>query len=238
MNDETTMEDEFIDFQCPYCGEQVSFPKTARGLVQECFNCSEPMVVPEAGGLGGKILLPATTTNLSLRRFAGADWKDLMQLFSNEEFCERAPLVLDGEERITRWLDEDAQVKITTPNAPFTLAAQSLESGRVIGILTLSFSDAERLQAILTLALLPDFVRAGLDVEAARGALGFCFDSISLHRVQGFCLSTDDVLNPMFEKAGLRREGEFVKNRKIGGEWVSTVAYAILREEFQKGAGQ
>src|SRR5271170_2248656 len=81
MSDDTAAEDQFIDFKCPCCGEQVSFPVTTSGSVQECFNCTEAIIVPERDGEGRQIPLPITTANLTLRKFRGADWKDLLQLF-------------------------------------------------------------------------------------------------------------------------------------------------------------
>jgi RimJ/RimL family protein N-acetyltransferase len=77
-----------------------------------------------------------------------------------------------------------------------------------------------------------------LNIEAAKGALTFCFDGLSLHRVQGFCDGEDTANRQMFEKANMRREGEFVRNRRVLDRWTNTLAYAILREEFQKGAPQ
>jgi RimJ/RimL family protein N-acetyltransferase len=238
MNDDTAMEDQFIDFNCPNCEAEVSFPATCAGSVQECFDCTEALIVPKSGGVGGRIPLPITTPRLALRKFRGEDWKDLMHLFANEDFFAAAPFKLDSEERIARWLEEDAVVKLTSPGVPFMLAVQALEGARVIGCLSLSFSDAERLQAILYIAIHPEFQRKGLGAEAMIGALGFCFQGISLHRVQGFCESTNTAACRLFEKAGMRREGEFVRDHKVDDQWVNSVAYAVLSEEFKASPGQ
>ena len=238
MNDDTAAEDQFIDFKCPCCGEQVSFPATSAGSVQECFNCTEPIIAPERGGVGRKIPLPIVTTRLTLRKFRGADWKDMLQLFANDEFFDAAPFKVDGEEQIARWLEQDAVVKLTSPGVPFILSVQTNENPKVIGCLSLAFSDAERLQAVLYIVIHRDFLRKGFAVEAAMGVLGFCFKGITLHRVQGFCDSTNAAACRLFEKAGMRREGEFVKSHKVENQWANTVAYAILREEFKAGTGQ
>jgi RimJ/RimL family protein N-acetyltransferase len=237
MNDDTAADDQFIDFKCPCCGELVSFPATCRGSVEECVNCTEPILVPASGSEGGRIPLPIATQRLTLRKFRGSDWKDLLQLFSNDEFFDAAPFKLEGEEQIARWLEADAVVKLTSPDVPFILAVQAQEGAKVIGCLSLTFSDAARLQAILQVVIHPDFQRRGFGTEAAVGALGFCFQGISLHRVQGFCVSTNVAGGRLFEKAGMRREGEFVQDRKDGNQWTNTVAYAILREEFKPTAG-
>lgn len=238
MSDDTTSEEQFIDFKCPCCGEQVSFPKACAGLARECFNCNEPVIVPDSGGEGRRIPLPIATARLTLRKFRGADWKDLLQLFSDDEFFAAAPFKLEGEERIARWLEADAVVKLTTPGVPFILAVQAQEGAKVIGCLSLAFSDAERLQAILYIVLHRDFQRRGFGAEAAMGALGFCFKGISLHRVQCYCDSTNAAACRLFEKAGMRREGEFMQDHKVGDQWANTAAYAILREEFDTAAGK
>jgi RimJ/RimL family protein N-acetyltransferase len=239
MSDETVTEDQFIDFKCPYCGEQVSYPAISVGSMQECVNCSEPILVPESGNEGGCIPLPFTTARLILRKFRAEDWKNLLYLFSDDEFFfGAAPFKLDGEERIARWLEEDAIVKLTTPDVPFILAVQARESGKVIGSLSLTFSDAARLQAILHVAIHRDFQRKGFGIEAMIGALGFCFQGISLHRVQGFCDNSNVAAARLFEKAGMRREAEFVRDHKVGEEWANSLAYAILREEFKPTPSQ
>ena len=238
MSDDTTTEEQFIDFKCPCCGEQVSFPKSCADRAMECFNCTEPVVVPDTGGEGRRIPLPITTPRLTLRKFRGADWKDLLQLFSDDDFYDAAPFKLEGEEKISRWLEADAVVKLTTPGVPFILAVQEQEGAKVIGCLSLTFSDAERLQAILQIVLHHDFQRRGFGTEAALGALGFCFKGISLHRVTGYCDSTNVAACRLSEKVGMRREGEFVSDHQVRDQWASTAAYAILREEFDKAAGK
>ena len=52
MSDDTAADEQFIDFKCPACGEQISFPKTCAGLAQECFNCTVAIIVPTEGGEG------------------------------------------------------------------------------------------------------------------------------------------------------------------------------------------
>lgn len=238
MSDDTTAEEQFIDFKCPCCGEQVSFPKFCAGLARECFNCTEPIIVPDSGGEGRRIPLPITTPRLTLRKFRGADWKDLLQLFSDDDFFAAAPFKLDGEERIARWLEADAVVKLTTPGVPFILAVEAQKGAKVIGCLSLGFSDADRLQAIVYIVLHRDFQRRGFGVETMLGMLRFCFEGISLHRVQGFCDSTNVAACQLFEKAGMRREAEFVSDHKAGERWANTAAYALLRDEFQTAAGK
>lgn len=203
--------------------------------MQECFNCTEPIIVPQSGGEGGRIPLPISTPSLTLRKFREADWKGLLQLFSDDEFFSVSSLKLDGEEQVTRWLAEDATIKLTTPGVPFTLAVETLENPKIIGLLSLRFSNAERSQVAIDLVLHREFRRRGFGLEALNGALEFCFGGISLHRVQAFCDSANAAACGLLAKAGLRREGEFVRDHKTGDDWANTMAYAMLREEFKSG---
>lgn len=233
MSDETAAEEQFIDFECPCCQEQVSFPASAAGSLQECFNCTGAIIVPESGDKGHLIPLPAKTARLTLRKFNGEDWKDLVQLFSNDDFFTAAPFKLEGEEQIARWLEQDGVVKLTSQGVPFILAVQLNEKAGVIGCVSLHFSDVTRLQANLYVAIHPEFQRQGFGVEAFTGMLDFCFRGLSLHRVQGFCESQNTAASGLLARSGMRREGEFIKDHKVGDQWASTLAFAMLREEFK-----
>ena len=80
-------EENFIDFKCPCCHEPVSFPKETAGFVQGCPSCNESLIVPDDGSeVGRPIPLPIATPRLVLRRLAAGDWKDLLELMSDEEF--------------------------------------------------------------------------------------------------------------------------------------------------------
>ncbi|MGA2659004.1 MAG: GNAT family protein [Verrucomicrobiota bacterium] len=224
-------EESFIDFRCPYCGETISFPRENAGHPQACPGCTESVIVPEDGSPEGrKLPLPITTERLVLRRFAPADWQDLLECLSDEEtfrHMEGRPL---EEDDVLRWLERESQVKLTTPDQAFYLGIQSQASEKVVGYVSLSFS--EPFQAALQVVLNRAFQRQGLALEAVGAVLGFCFQAIRLHRVTASCHGQNGPACKLCESAGLRREGEFVKSRLFDGEWVNTVSYAALEEEY------
>jgi RimJ/RimL family protein N-acetyltransferase len=228
-------EENFIDFKCPYCGEPVSFPRENAGYAQACPNCTQSVIVPDdASEVGHQIPLPIATPRLVLRRLASSDWKDLLEVISDEEFYryqDGAPLDEDG---VLHWLESDAHVKLTTPDQPFYLGIQSQEAGKLIGYLSLSFTDSQRLQVTFDLGLNRSFQRQGLALEAVEALLGFCFEGLKLHRVAGWCDSRNTAACRLLEKVGLRREGEFLKNRWLHGEWTNSIWYAALEEEYLK----
>jgi RimJ/RimL family protein N-acetyltransferase len=225
-------EESFIDFKCPYCSEPVSFPQENAGFVQACPNCFESLIVPEDGSeVGRQIPLPITTPRLLLRRLAASDWRDLLELLSDEEFFRYQDGVPLDEDGILRWLESDAHVRLTTPDQPFHLGIQVQDGGKLIGYLSLSFTDPQRLQVTFNIGLNRSFQRKGFALEAVAAMLGFCFEGLKLHRVAGWCDSRNAAACRLLEKAGLRREGEFVKNRWVHAEWTNSIWYAALDEE-------
>src|SRR5882724_5929957 len=80
--------------------------------------------------------------------------------------------------------------------------------------------------------------KQGLAIEAVDALLGFCFEAIKLHRVTTSCDSRNSAAGKLFERVGMRREAEFVKDTPDVEGWLSTVWYAALEEEYlDSGSG-
>lgn len=226
-------EESFVDFKCPHCNEPVSFPQESAGFVQACPNCTESFIVPEDGSeVGKQIPLPIKTPRLVLRRLAAHDWKDLLELMSDEEFFRYRDGVPLEEEGVLHWLESDVHVKLTTPEQALYLGIEVQNGGKLIGYLSLTFTDPQRLQVTFSIGLNRSFHRQGFALEAVEALLGFCFEGLKLHRVAGWCDSRNAAACRLLEKAGLRREGEFVKSRWAHGEWTNSIWYAVLAEEY------
>lgn len=228
-------EEDFIDFTCPYCSDSVSFPIQHRGSLQQCPMCFESLLVPETAGEPGRVIpVPFSTQRLTLRRLDPGDWKDLLEFMSDEQtfrYTTGRPL---DEDAVLRWLESDPHVKLTTPEQPFCLGLSLLEGGKLIGYATLSLS-TDLLQARISIHLNPAQQKHGFGLEALNGLLKFCFREIRLHRVFATCDSRNTAAVRLLEKLGLRREGEFIKDSQIHGEWTNTLWYAALGEDYDRG---
>lgn len=229
-------EDNFVDFNCPYCGDTVSFPGDLPSIIQECPRCAQSLLMPTEGeAVGRRIPLPLSTPEFLLRRLGPGDWKDLLEIYSDEEifrFMDGYPL---DEEAILRWLETDSQTSLTTPHHYFHLGIQDQRSEKMVGLLELLLTENHR-QAKLSLVVNRQFQRQGVGTKALAMALNFLFQDLNLHRVYASCDNRNAAACRMLEKSGFRREGEFLKDGLLRGEWVSTTWHAILREEFSKGA--
>src|SRR5262245_51154993 len=227
------IDENFIDCKCPDCGEPVSFPESSAGRLEKCPNCTEDLVVPDDGSeLAGKIPLPIATPRLVLRRLASADWKDLLDFLSDEELFQYVENYPMDEKQVLEWLDADQHVKLTTPNTTFCLAIELLSQRAVMGIVYLRFKEDARSQMDVRIYVRRKCHRQGFATEALNAILNFCFAGIGLHRVSAWCDSRNSGACRLAEKAGMRREGELMKDRYLNGEWINTVLYALLNEEY------
>jgi len=228
-------EDNFIDFKCPYCEADASFPEPFAGTAQDCPNCLESLVVPKASTpVGGRLPLPIRTARLALRRLKPDDWKDLLDLMSREELFRYEEGHTLDEPGVLRWLETDRTARLTHAGQSFFLGVELQEKARLIGFVSITCHDEAHLQAGLTVTIHPQFQRQGYGTEAVGGVLGFCLEGIHVHRLTATCDSRNLACCRMLEKAGMRREGEFLEDRFVNGAWVSTAYYALLREEYEK----
>jgi ribosomal-protein-alanine N-acetyltransferase len=224
----------FIDCKCPYCGEAISFREDAAWGVEECPDCTEDLVVPGDGGeTAGRIPIPITTPRLILRRLAATDWEDLVEFLSDAELFRYVQEISPGEKEVVEWLASDRRVKLTTPETTFCLAIELRPQGKVIGNVYLDSTDQYRSQTNVRIYVGRKFQRQGIATEALKAVLGFCFDGIAMHRVSAWCDSRNIAACRLAEKAGMRREGELVKERFVNEEWINTVLYAFLNEEYR-----
>jgi RimJ/RimL family protein N-acetyltransferase len=229
-------EESFVDFKCPYCGEAVSFPQSDAGSARACPGCMETVVVPaESTEFGGKPPLPVSASRLVLRRLKSSDWQDLLAFLADEELFRHVEGWPLEEEQILQWLEADAHVKLTSPGQVFCLGIENLADNKVVGYIGMSFTGSHPLQATIgSFFLGRSHQHQGLAREALTALLGFCFKGINCHRVSAWCDSRNAAACRLFEHSRMRREAEFVKDRYVKEEWVSTVWYGVLAEEYAK----
>jgi RimJ/RimL family protein N-acetyltransferase len=233
VNTEEHLADEnFFDFKCPYCGGTVSFPVGDAGFVRDCPDCTQCIIVPTVGGESGLPLpFPLTTPRLVLRRLREGDADGLLEVLADDEMYRFVSGVPVGEEQIARLLENDAVVRLTTPGQMFCLGLELQEGGKLIGYVTLQLEDL--IQGWLNVYVGRTHQKQGFASEAVAALLDFCFDGISVHRLGAFCDSRNAAARRVFEKVGMRREGEFLKSKFQNGEWTDVVYYGLLGEEYR-----
>ncbi len=96
--------------------------------------------------------------------------------------------------------------------------------------------EARNAQAELGWALDPAHTGCGYATEAVRELLRHCFQDLRARRVTADCFLANDASWRLMERVGMRRESHAVRESlHRSGQWLDTVGYALLDEEWQSG---
>lgn len=222
MDSEFVGED-YLDFKCPHCGALNSFPTSAARLVRECVNCLDLFVVPARDGEPGrKLAMTVEGPRVKLRPLQATDWKDLLEF------------QFEDEDEATSWIPKSGTMRTGEVREPFYLAVEVRETRKVLATVGFRFLDVLCNQVEITLTANEAANLPGLELDAFETALAFCFREMTLHRVIARCGATESERRKVLGKLGMRQEAEFVKHFYVDGEWLSTVWFAMLEEEYLK----
>jgi RimJ/RimL family protein N-acetyltransferase len=112
-----------------------------------------------------------------------------------------------------------------------------LDSGRLIGTLTLHQLDVGNQRAELGYLLERDFWGRGLMGEALLPVLQFAFDDrgLGLHRLEADTDPRNAGSVKLLERLGFRLEGLLRERWCVAGEFSDSAMYGLLRREWQTG---
>lgn len=178
--------------------------------------------------------LPCRTERLTLRCASAAD--------ADATFAYRRL------ESVGEWLTEiptDLESYRITFAEPTRLAATVVVEldGTIIGDCMLRVDDAlaqkevadwaRGSQAWLGWVLDPAYTGHGYATEAVRELLRMCFEDLGVRRVVATCFARNDASWRLMQRVGMRRETYAVRESlHRSGEWLDTVSYAVLADEW------
>jgi RimJ/RimL family protein N-acetyltransferase len=139
-----------------------------------------------------------------------------------------------NEEEVEKWLERSATMKLNEPGGCLCLALEASTPLKMIGYIWLSYLDGETDQGYLSMIVNRAFRRRGYGMEALAGMLALSFQGLNLHRVAVNCDSRNIPARRLFEKAGLRFEGEAQEDQFVKDMWITTAFYALLKTEHEK----
>jgi RimJ/RimL family protein N-acetyltransferase len=183
---------------------------------------------------------PIETERLSLRPFEAGDLDVLHRLQSLPEVVRylrwgsrsRAEVAAVLEERIH-------QSRIITAEGGTLILALTLRDGEaLIGDVNLQLLSAADQQGKFGFVLLPEYHGQGYGREAAMATLALGFDTMSLHRIAGYCDARNTASVRLMERLGMRREAHFREISRSKGEWADLYIYAMLAAEWRASKAQ
>lgn len=128
--------------------------------------------------------------------------------------------------------------RIGTPGfAPLAICLR--EGGAIAGIVNVSHVVLGNLRsAYLGFYANAELAGRGLMAEGLRLAVRHCFGPLGLHRVEANVQPGNAASLRLVERVGFVREGFSRRYLKINGRWRDHERWALLAEDFRRGAGR
>ena len=180
-----------------------------------------------------QLVYPLLTERLLIRALTSDDADRHYALFSDPEvvrYLYFGPFDRPGaEEHLARRSVVDLPVEGGWIN--FGLEVQG--EGVLIGELAMGFISATHKHYEVGYVLDPAYAGRGYATEGAAMIVELAFAGLGAHRVSGRLDARNTPSARVLEKLGMRREGLFVENEYVKGEWTDELVYAILNPEWR-----
>jgi RimJ/RimL family protein N-acetyltransferase len=181
--------------------------------------------------------LPIVTDRLRLRRFDRSDLDAVMAYHSLPDVQRyldwKARDRVEGRHALEQLCKETI---LQRPGDTLSLAIVRKSDERLIGQVSLRWSDATAQQAEIRFVLNAPFRGNGYASEAARAALDFGFDHYRFHRVFARVDARNTGSARLLRGLGMRLEAHYREHALFQGEWDEELHFAILDREWQRGA--
>jgi RimJ/RimL family protein N-acetyltransferase len=177
---------------------------------------------------------PITTERLHLRPFAPDDLDAIVAIHGDPDVVRYVPWDVRGRDELRDVLASKTQRTILAREGDgLNLAAVLADTGDLIGDMSLMWRSEEHRSAELGYLFNAAHAGHGYATEASRALLRLGFEELGLHRIFGRLDARNPASARVLERLGMRREGHFVENEWIKGEWADELLYAMLDREWQ-----
>ena len=180
---------------------------------------------------------PIETDHLLLRPFERGDLDAVTRYHT-------LPSVQRYVERPTRHPDDvpaalaamRSQLELHRPGDTLTLAMARKGDRRVVGHVSLKWSDATAGQGELKFCIDPAESGKGYLTESLTALMDLAFDHFRIHRLMVRCDGRSHHSIKLMQKLGLRLEAHYREHALFQGEWDEELHFAILDREWRPNA--
>lgn len=178
------------------------------------------------------MLTPIETQRLILRAFEDGDLNPFLAYRNHPDVARYQSWESISLARAQAFIQEQKSLTPGQPGQWFQFAVTLKDAGLLIGDVGLQVLVQHPRQAQLGLSFNPEYHGQGLATEALTAVLDYAFINLDLHRVLAVLDAENDRARALLERAGLRREGHFLKNAWFKGHWADEFLYAVLQAEW------
>ena len=108
--------------------------------------------------------------------------------------------------------------------------------GKVIGHVSLRYTDATAAQAEVRFAVAPVYRNTGYGTEAVKAVLTLGFEKFKFHRIFARTAGKNEASARLLKDLGMRLEAHYREHALFQGEWDEELHFAILDRECQRGS--
>jgi RimJ/RimL family protein N-acetyltransferase len=183
------------------------------------------------------IYLPIDTERLTLRAFERTDLDDLASFYGLPEAQRYLELKARDRADVKSALEAMRhQTRLTRPGDTLTLAVERKSDEKLVGHVSLIWTDATASQAELRFFFDPVVRRQNYGAESVRKVLDVGFNDFSFHRVFARCGAKSQGSVKLLKDLGMRLEAHYREHALFQGEWDEELHFAILDREWKRGS--
>jgi ribosomal-protein-alanine N-acetyltransferase len=182
-----------------------------------------------------KRLLPIRTNRLLISTFNKEDWEAYHAIQTSRanqryNFETYSP---HSEKENRRYVDSLTEDPYDSQGSRYLFAIHNRADASLVGFIGLKNGELVAGGAIEVFFSIHETCwNQGYAAEALRGIIRFGFERIGLHRIFAGCDIDNVASKRVLEKAGMRFESRWRKDRLRNGKWTDGLGFAILEEDL------
>ena len=181
--------------------------------------------------------LTVRTERLLLRPFDKSDLQEVLGYYSVPDIQRYLDWkARDKTEAKSAFEALRKQTRLSRPGEVLTLAVVRKSDGKVIGHVSLRYTDATAAQGEVRFAIAPIYRNKGYGTEAVKAVLTLGFEQFKFHRIYARTAGKNEASAKLLKDLGMRLEAHYREHALFQGEWDEELHFAILDREFQRGA--
>ena len=180
---------------------------------------------------------PITTDRLTLRPFERGDIEELSAYHTLPSMQRYAFSRTRDKDEVAGALNIMRQhVSLQRPGDTLTLAMVRKGDKKLIGHVSLHWSDATASQGEVRFCINPNYSGQGFAAEAISAMFDLAFDHFRIHRIMAKCDGRSHHSIKLMQQMGMRLEAHYREHALFQGEWDEELHFAILDREWRPTA--
>lgn len=180
-----------------------------------------------------QLVYPLTTERLVIRALTPDDGDRHHALFSDPDVVRYLYFGPFDRPAAQEHLARRSIVDLPDEGGWINFGVELKDEGILIGELAMGFISSTHRHYEIGYVFDPVYAGRGYATEGAAMIVELAFSGLGAHRVSGRLDARNDPSARVLEKLGMRREGHYLENEFVKGEWTDELVYAILAPQWR-----